>query len=84
MLKETIEKNNDKIKEKTLDDKKVKTKTLKAICFKGFRVLSNPFGLSNGTSGRTRTDTLLRATDFESVVSTNFTTLACMVKLIGL
>ncbi len=30
----------------------------------------------HGTSGRTRTGTLLRATDFESVVSTNFTTLA--------
>lgn len=29
-----------------------------------------------GTSGRTRTDTLLRARDFESRVSTNFTTLA--------
>ena len=29
-----------------------------------------------GTRGRTRTGTLLRATDFESVVSTNFTTLA--------
>ena len=30
----------------------------------------------NGTSGRTRTDTLLKASDFESDVSTNFTTLA--------
>ena len=29
-----------------------------------------------GTSGRTRTDTLLRAGDFESPVSTNSTTLA--------
>ena len=29
-----------------------------------------------GTSGRTRTGTLLRAGDFESPVSTNFTTLA--------
>lgn len=29
-----------------------------------------------GTRGRTRTDTLLRAGDFESPVSTNFTTLA--------
>jgi|GEM_PF-2786773 hypothetical protein len=31
---------------------------------------------SCGTRGRTRTDTLLRAGDFESPVSTNFTTLA--------
>ncbi len=30
----------------------------------------------NGTRGRTRTGTLLRASDFESDVSTNFTTLA--------
>lgn len=29
-----------------------------------------------GTAGRTRTDTLLRAMDFESIVSTNFTTAA--------
>lgn len=34
-----------------------------------------------GTSGRTRTDTLLRAMDFESIVSTNFTTLALCVQL---
>ncbi len=33
-------------------------------------------GTCNGTRGRTRTGTLLLATDFESVVSTNFTTLA--------
>ena len=31
-----------------------------------------------GTRGRTRTGTLLRAGDFESPVSTNFTTLACV------
>ena len=40
----------------------------------------NPTGLAGfsvfGTSGRTRTDTLLRARDFESRVSTNSTTLA--------
>ncbi len=30
----------------------------------------------HGTSGRTRTATPVKATDFESVVSTNFTTLA--------
>ena len=29
-----------------------------------------------GTRGRTRTDTLVKARDFESLVSTNFTTLA--------
>lgn len=29
-----------------------------------------------GASGRTRTDTLLRAADFESATSTNFVTLA--------
>ena len=33
-------------------------------------------GFEDGTRGRTRTDTLLRARDFESRVSTNFTTLA--------
>lgn len=33
-------------------------------------------GKDRGTRGRTRTDTLLRAGDFESPVSTNFTTLA--------
>jgi hypothetical protein len=32
-----------------------------------------------GTRGRTRTGTLFLATDFESVVSTNFTTLALRV-----
>lgn len=30
----------------------------------------------NGTSGRTRTATPVKAMDFESIVSTNFTTLA--------
>ena len=35
-------------------------------------------GLYNGTRGRTRTGTLLRAGDFESPVSTNFTTLALL------
>jgi hypothetical protein len=30
----------------------------------------------SGASGRTRTDTLLRAADFESAASTNFATLA--------
>ena len=39
--------------------------------------------VADGTSGRTRTDTLLRATDFESVVSTNFTTLACRISAIA-
>lgn len=39
------------------------------IIFLNFTALS-------GTSGRTRTDTLLKAMDFESIVSTNFTTLA--------
>ncbi len=33
----------------------------------------------SGTSGRTRTDTLARATDFESVMSTNSITLAKFV-----
>ncbi len=33
-----------------------------------------------GTRGRTRTGTLLRAGDFESPVSTNFTTLAMVGK----
>ena len=33
-----------------------------------------------GTRGRTRTGTLLRAGDFESPVSTNFTTLALLLK----
>ncbi len=32
-----------------------------------------------GTSGRTRTDTLLKAGDFESPVYTNFTTLASQI-----
>ena len=40
-------------------------------------------GQLDGTSGRTRTDTLLKATDFESVVSTNFTTLAYGALLYG-
>ena len=31
---------------------------------------------NNGTSGRTRTATPVKAMDFESIVSTNFTTLA--------
>ena len=35
---------------------------------------------SNGTGGRTRTGTLLRAGDFESPVSTNFTTPAGRVQ----
>ena len=33
-----------------------------------------------GTRGRTRTGTLLRAGDFESPVSTNFTTLALLLQ----
>ena len=32
--------------------------------------------LNDGTSGRTRTATPVKAMDFESIVSTNFTTLA--------
>ena len=32
--------------------------------------------IESGASGRTRTDTLLRAADFESAASTNFATLA--------
>ena len=32
--------------------------------------------LADGTSGRTRTATPVKAMDFESIVSTNFTTLA--------
>jgi len=47
--------------------------------FRDFRGLSrgSEFGsLICGTRGRTRTGTLLRAGDFESPVSTNFTTLA--------
>lgn len=35
------------------------------------------FFAKNGTGGRTRTDTLLKATDFESVMSTNSITPAC-------
>ena len=35
--------------------------------------------MPNGTRGRTRTGTLLRAGDFESPVSTNFTTLVAPV-----
>ena len=36
-----------------------------------------------GTRGRTRTGTLLRAGDFESPVSTNFTTLAWEARIIA-
>ena len=39
-------------------------------------MVSGIFYFTIGTSGRTRTDTLLKATDFESVMSTNFITLA--------
>ena len=43
-------------------------------------MVSGIFYFTIGTSGRTRTDTLLKATDFESVMSTNSITLAlCMV-----
>ena len=35
--------------------------------------------LKNGTSGRTRTATPVKAMDFESIVSTNFTTLALSI-----
>ena len=54
----------------------------KAICyvlrgFRGFlRLGSNVELLTDGTSGRTRTATPVKAMDFESIVSTNFTTLA--------
>ena len=39
-------------------------------------------GLYDGTRGRTRTGTLLRAGDFESPVSTNFTTLALLYEAV--
>lgn len=41
-------------------------------------------GLYDGTRGRTRTGTLLRAGDFESPVSTNFTTLALLRDAVAL
>ena len=44
----------------------------------------NVTGLYNGTRGRTRTGTLLRAGDFESPVSTNFTTLALLCDAVSL
>ena len=40
------------------------------------RLGSNVKLLTDGTSGRTRTATPVKAMDFESIVSTNFTTLA--------
>jgi hypothetical protein len=52
------------------------TRNEKPRNYAGFRAFLDYFGLAFGTSGRTRTDTLLRARDFESRVSTNFTTLA--------
>jgi hypothetical protein len=45
---------------------------------KGPAYKCRPFNFIFGTRGRTRTGTLLRAGDFESPVSTNFTTLASL------
>lgn len=42
----------------------------------GFFIVLKQTYLKLGTSGRTRTATLLRARDFESLMSTNFITLA--------
>ncbi len=46
---------------------------IKSLFYKAFKLL---LIFIDGTRGRTRTGTLLRARDFESRVSTNFTTLA--------
>ena len=51
--------------------------TTKTEAIKKARVFAYLSGLINsGTSGRTRTDTPAKATDFESVMSTNSITLA--------
>jgi hypothetical protein len=56
-------------------------------CVQPQATASNPFSSKpqmdriDGTSGRTRTATPVKAMDFESIVSTNFTTLALRLLL---